>query len=153
VLANLDEIRDLTDQGIRTLMLAHRWGGAAFHNYGWNARHLDGVDHCFLYALEDLTGKHFIHGQAVGLGTYIGAVLQDNRPEMILSALERVGVDIRPEAMGVTWDDVATTLRGLSKYVRRADLWYTVADERPITEEHIERVRDRVYATFGAWQS
>ncbi len=153
VMANLDDIRDLTDKGIRTLMLAHRWGGAAFHNAGWNARHLDGVDHCFLYALEDLTGKHFIHGQAVGLGTYFGAVLQDNEPEMILSALARVGVDIRPEAMGVTWDDVATTMRGLSKYVRRANLWYTVADERPVTEELIERVRNRVYATFGAWQS
>jgi glycerol-1-phosphate dehydrogenase [NAD(P)+] len=153
VLADVDEIRAVSDRGIRTLMLAHRWGGSAFHNSGWNTRHLDGVDHCYLYALEDLTGRHFIHGQAVGLGTYLGAVLQDNEPEMILSALERVGVDIRPEAMGISWDDAATAMRRLSWYVRHADLWYTIADARPITEDVVEQVRDRVYATFGAWQS
>lgn len=153
VLADLDEIRAVSDRGIRTLMLAHRWGGAAFHNAGWNTRHLDGVDHCYLYALEDLTGRHFIHGQAVGLGTYFGAVLQDNDPEMILSALSEVGVDIRPEAMGITWDDAATAMRRLAWYVRHADLWYTIADARPVTEDVIEHVRDRVYATFGAWQA
>jgi glycerol-1-phosphate dehydrogenase [NAD(P)+] len=153
VLADLDEIRAVTDRGIRTLMRAHRWAGSSVHDAGWNTRHLDGVDHCFLYALEDVTGHHFLHGQAVGFGTYFGAVLQDNEPEMILSALERVGVDIRPEAMGITWDDAATAMRGLSRYVREADLEYTIADARPVTEEFIEQVRDRVYATFGAWQS
>lgn len=153
VLADLDEIRAVSDRGIRTLIRAHRWAGSSFHNSGWNTRHLDGVDHCYLYALEDVTGHHFLHGQAVGLGTYFGALLQDNEPEMILSALERVGVDIRPEAMGITWDDAATAMRGLPRYVREADLVYTIVDARPVTEEVIEEVRDRVYATFGAWQS
>lgn len=153
VLADLDEIRDVTDRGIRTLVTAQRWGGAAFHNAGWNTRHLDGVDHCYLYALEDQTGHHFIHGQAVGLGTYFGAVLQENEPEMILSALQRAAVDIRPEAMGITWDDAATAMRRLSWYVRHADLEYTIADARPVTEDVIDHVGDRIYATFGAWQS
>ena len=39
----------------------------------------------------------------------------------MLSALMRAGVDIRPEQMGVTWDDVAEamrTLRGV-RQVRR----------------------------------
>ncbi len=152
VLANLDEIRSVSDAGIRSLMGAHRWGGAGFHDSGWNTRHMDGVDHCFLYALENQTGRHFIHGQAVGLGTYFGAVLQENDPEMILEALHRVGVDIRPESMGISWDDAATTMRRLAWYVRHADLWYTIADARPVTEDVIEQVRDRVYATFGAWQ-
>jgi hypothetical protein len=44
-------------------------------------------------------------------------------------------------------------MRGLSRYVREADLEYTIADARPVTEELIEQVRDRVYATFGVWQS
>ena len=153
VLADLDEIRAVSDRGIRTLVEAQSWGGAAYHAAGWNARHLDGVDHCYLYTLEDLTGRHFIHGQAVGLGTFIGAVLQENEPEMILSALERVGLDIRPEALGITWDDAATAMRRLAWYVRHADEIYTIADARPVTEDVIEHVRDRVYATFGAWQS
>jgi glycerol-1-phosphate dehydrogenase [NAD(P)+] len=152
VLANLAEIRSVSEAGIRSLMTAHRWGGAAFHDSGWNTRHMDGVDHCFLYALENQTGRHFIHGQAVGLGTYLGSVLQENEPEMILAALHRAGVDIRAEAMGITWEDAAITMRRLAWYVRFANLEYTIADARPVTDDVIERVRDRVYATFGAWQ-
>ena len=151
VLADLDEIRNVSDRGIRALMLAHRWGGAAFHGAGWNTRHMDGVDHCYLYALEHLTGRHFIHGQAVGLGTYLGAVLQDNEPEMILDALHRVGVDIRPEAMGTDWEEAATAMRRLAWYVRHADMEFTIADVRPVTDDVIQDVRDRVEATFGTW--
>jgi glycerol-1-phosphate dehydrogenase [NAD(P)+] len=152
VLADLDEIRDVSDRGIRTLMLAHRWGGAAFHDAGWNTRHMDGVDHCFLYGLEAVTGRHFIHGQAVGFGTYFGAVLQDNEPEMVLSSLWRTGLDIRPEAMGASWEDASTAMRGLADYVRNAGLEYTIADARPVTDDVVEHIRDRVYATFGGWQ-
>jgi glycerol dehydrogenase-like iron-containing ADH family enzyme len=153
VLGDLDEIHDVSDRGIRTLMLAHRWGGAAYHAAGWNNRHMDGVDHAFLYGLEHQTGRHFIHGQAVGLGTYVGAVLQDNEPEMILSALDRAGVDIRPESMGIDWDDAATAMRRLAWYVRHADLPYTIADARPVSDAIVEHIRDRIHATFGAWDT
>src|SRR4029077_7620501 len=95
VFGALDDIREVTDEGIRTLMMAHRWGGAAFHNAGWHARHMDGVDHSYLYCLEYVTGKHFIHGQAVGLGIYIGSEMQDNEAEDMLRALHSTGVDIR----------------------------------------------------------
>jgi glycerol-1-phosphate dehydrogenase [NAD(P)+] len=152
VLADLDEIREVSDRGIRTLMLAHRWGGFAYHAAGWNNRHMDGVDHAFLYALEHQTGRHFIHGQAVGLGTYLGAVLQDNEPEQILSALVRAGVDIRPEAMGIDWDGAATAMRRLAWYVRHADMPYTIADARPVTDDIVEHIRSRIEATFGAWE-
>ena len=64
----LDEIHDVNEAGIRTLMSAHRWGGAAFHDAGWNPRHIEGVDHFLFYNLERITGRHFIHGQPVGLG-------------------------------------------------------------------------------------
>lgn len=151
VSANLDAIREVSDEGIRTLMLAHRWGGAAFHNAGWNARHMDGVDHCYLYCLEHVTGKHFIHGQAVGLGIYVGSVLQENEPEAMLGTLRRTGVDIRPEAMGISWEEAATAMRRLGWYVRYADLWYTVADTRLVTEALVERVRQGLYAAFADW--
>ena len=83
-------------------------------------------------------------------GTYVGAVLQDNEPEKVLGAFQRLGVDIRPEAMGITWDDAATAMRRLAWYVRYADLWYTIADVRPVTDEVVEAVRTGLYDTFGA---
>jgi glycerol-1-phosphate dehydrogenase [NAD(P)+] len=153
VLGDLDEIREVSDRGIRTLMLALRWGGAEYHAAGWNNRHMDGVDHAFLYGLEHQTGRHFIHGQAVGLGTYVGAVLQANEPEMVLAALHRVGVDIRPEAMGIDWEDAATAMRRLAWYVRHADLPYTIADARPVSDDLVAQIRDGIQATFGAWET
>jgi glycerol dehydrogenase-like iron-containing ADH family enzyme len=151
VMAHLDDIREVNEEGIRTLMMANRWGGAAFHNAGWNPRHIEGIDHFFFYTLENLTGKHFIHGQPVCLGIYIGSALQDNDAEEMLAAIHRVGVDIRPEAMGVTWDDAAEAMRKLAWYVRYAGLWYTVADVRPITEDFIAQVKERLYSVFGPW--
>ena len=141
VVAGLDDIHEVNDAGIRLLMSAHRWGGAAFHDAGWNARHLDGVDHNFLYCLEYQTGRSFIHGQAVGLGTYLGAVLQDNQPEVVLGWLHRAGVDIRPEAMGIDWDAAGKAMQRLAWYVRHADYPYTIADARPVTAALVDGIR------------
>jgi glycerol-1-phosphate dehydrogenase [NAD(P)+] len=148
VMVHLDDIHDVTEQGIRTLMLANRWGGAAFHNAGWNPRHIEGVEHFFYYNLERLTRRHFIHGQPVGLGIVAGSVVQDNEPEAMVAALVRAGVDIRPEAMGVTWADVDEAMRTLPAYVRDVGLWFSVADTGPITVEHVARVRELVDGAF-----
>lgn len=151
VLDHLDDIRAVNEVGIRTLMNAHRWGGATFHDSGWNPRHIEGVDHFFFYNLERLTGRHFIHGQPVGLGIVIGSSLQENEPERMLQALLRAGVDIRPEAMGVTWDDVGEAIRTLPAYVRSAGLWFSVVDAVPIDEAFIGRIRELVGEAYRGW--
>jgi len=142
VLSALDAIHDVSDEGIRTLMEGHRWGGAAFHNAGWNPRPIEGSEHFFFYSLENVTGKAFIHGQAVCLGILLMSALQENDAEGIRGAIERAGVRCRPEDMGVSWDDAEQALRGLPGYVERAGLWYTVVSDRPITEEYIARMRE-----------
>jgi len=149
VMAHLDDIRDVTETGIRVLMNAHRWGGAAYHNAGWNPRHIEGFDHFLFYSLENLTGKKFIHGQPVCLGVYVGSYLQDNEPDKMLEAIHHVGVDIRPEAMGVTWDDVDEALKQLPDYVQQAGLWYTVANEFNYSLDIIQHVRNRVEEAYG----
>ena len=110
---------------------------------------VEGVDHFVFYNLERITGRHFIHGQPVGLGIVAGSVLQDNEPERMAAQLARAGVDIRPEAMGVTWDDVGEALRTLPTFVRDAGLWFSVADTMTIGDEHLVRVREIVDAAFG----
>lgn len=144
VMGTIEEIHQVTDEGIHTLMEGHRWGGAAFHNAGWNPRHIEGAEHFLFYNLEYRTRKPFIHGQPVCLGIYIISALQDNRAEEMLDAIERVGVPIRPQDMDLTWDEVAEALRTLREYVEHAGLWYTVVNDRSITEEFIERVRARL---------
>ena len=151
VLAHLEDIHDVTETGIRALMLAHRWGGAAFHSAGWNPRHIEGVEHFVFYNLEKRTGRHFIHGQPVGLGLVAGSILQDNDPDGMLDALHRAGVDIRPEAMGVTWDDVRGALLTLPAFVVEAGLWFTIASVRPPDDALVDELHSRVTARYGPW--
>jgi glycerol dehydrogenase-like iron-containing ADH family enzyme len=153
VLGALDDIHDVTDQGIRTLMEAHRWGGDTFHASGWNPRHIEGVEHFLFYNLERRTGRHFIHGQPVGLGIVLGSVLHDAGADEMVVALHRAGVDIRPEAMGVTWAEVGEAMRTLGRFVREAGLWHSIADERAIDDAVVDEVRDRVERAYGPWQS
>lgn len=152
VLSALDDIHDVTDIGVRTLMDAHRWGGQTFHAAGWNPRHIEGVEHFFFYNLERRTGRHFIHGQPVGLGIVLGSVLHGNGADEMVEALERAGVDIRPEAMGVTWPDAEAAMRSLGEFVRTAGLWHSIADERAVDDAIVAGVRDRIAAAYGPWE-
>jgi glycerol dehydrogenase-like iron-containing ADH family enzyme len=158
VLGALDEIREMTDDGVRVLAEALRWGGAAYHNAGWNARHIEGVEHFFFYALEYRVRKPFIHGQPVCLGAYLGATMHDQvgvvplSAEEILAAIRRAGVDIRPQAMGVTWTDVSRTLYDLACYVRENNLPYGVAHEAEITDALIDHGCSRIEAVYGPWK-
>lgn len=151
VMAHLDDIHAVNEEGIRALMNANRWGGATFHNAGWNPRHIEGIDHFLFYALEYYTGKKFIHGQPVCLGIYVGSLLHDDRAEEMLQAIHRVGVDIRPEAMGITWDDVAFALYNLRSFVEQAGLWYGIAHEAKITDEFVAQVQDRITTLYGPY--
>ncbi len=152
VLGALDDIHDVSDTGIRVLMDAHRWGGAAFHAAGWNPRHIEGVEHFLFYNLERRTGRHFIHGQPVGLGIVLGTVLHGEGADEMVAALARAGVDPRPEAMGVTWDEAGEAMRTLPAFIREAGLWHSIADERPVDDAVVGEVRARVAAAFGPWE-
>ena len=151
VLGALDDIHDVTEHGIRTLMGAHRWGGTTFHDSGWNPRHIEGVEHFFFYALEKRTGRHYIHGQPVGLGIVVGTVMHDSGAEEMTAALHRAGVDIRPEAMGDTWDDAEAAMRSLGTFVREAGLWSSIADVRQVDDGVVRTVHDLVVGRYGAW--
>jgi hypothetical protein len=122
------------------------------------------VEHFFFYALEYRTGSKFVHGQPVCLGLYLGSAMHENTDlaasraarlcppaKEMLATLHRAGVDIRPEAMGVTWDQVAGTLYDLARFVTNSDLPYTVANEARITDAFIEQSRERIEAAFGPW--
>jgi glycerol-1-phosphate dehydrogenase [NAD(P)+] len=164
VLDALDEVREATESGIRTLAEALRWGGAAYHNAGWNPRHVEGVEHFIFYALEYHTGLKFVHGQPICLGIYLGSAMHESidlsvpnadrrcpPAKEMLDIIHRSRVDIRPEAMGITWEQVAGVLYDLPLFVTRNDLPYTVANEARITDAFIEQSRKHIEATFGPW--
>ena len=148
VMDALDDIRAVNEKGIRALMLANRWGGAAFHNLGWNPRPIEGADHFLFYALEYHTGKKFIHGQPVCLGIYVGSLLHDDRAQEMLAAILRAGVDIRPEAMDISWEDVGYSLLNMRQFVRDNGLWYGIYHDATIDQAFVDRVRANVAAAY-----
>jgi glycerol dehydrogenase-like iron-containing ADH family enzyme len=141
LITDAHELHDLTDRGIETLVDGLRWGGAAFAYSGWTPRHIEGSEHFFLYALELVTGKRFVHGQAVGLGILLMSALQDNTPEEIRDVIDTIGISYRPSDMGVTWGDVGAALKLLPQTVAQADLWYTVASDHIASDAFISAAR------------
>jgi glycerol dehydrogenase-like iron-containing ADH family enzyme len=66
------------ERGIRALAAALEWGGSAFGYDGWTPRHIEGSEHLLFYALEAVTGRKFIHGQAVALRRLPQTVVEGN---------------------------------------------------------------------------
>lgn len=150
VLDHQDDIRDLTDRGIAVLVDGLKWG-TTYHGAGWMPRHIEGIDHFVFYALEQVTGAKFLHGQPVCLGVFIGSLLHEARAGEMLSAMHKIGLDIRPEAMGITWQQVAEALTGLKAFVRDAALWHSIAHDVEITPAFVERLRRDIEARYGTW--
>lgn len=145
-LEDAEDIRLVTEKGIRTLVAALQWGGEAFAEKGWNPRPIEGAEHTFFYSLEFETRKHFLHGQPVGLGTILIALLQQNNDaEWVKQALDSCGVPYRPEEMGVTWADCVQALQSMASYAAKANLWFTSASHYPITEEYLDAAHELVY--------
>lgn len=148
----IDDIYELNETGIRVLVEALRWGGAAFHNAGWNPRHIEGTDHFLFYTLEYMTNKKFIHGLPVCLGIFTGSLMQGNDPDGILDLIYRAGVDIRPENMGLTWEEVFQALKYEKEYVKKAKLWYTIANDFDVDDDFCNIVKKKIIDKYGQWE-
>ena len=152
IIDNLDEIYNLTEKGIQTLVYGLNWGGSAFHNNGWNPRPIEGSDHFLFYTLEYMTKKKFIHGQPVCLGIYVGSEMGGNNPDEILDIIHRAGVEIRPEGMGITWDDVFAAIKYEKEFLESHGYWYTVVNDFEVTDEFCQMIKDKIIAKYGEWQ-
>ncbi|MEP2028802.1 MAG: iron-containing alcohol dehydrogenase [Paracoccaceae bacterium] len=148
-LTELNEIRSLNPRGIELMVDALKWGGASYQGAGWNPRHIEGIEHFIFYSLEARTGKKFLHGQAVCLGLILGAMMHDERAEELLSAVVALGVDIRPEAMDITWDDAFEAMKYLRDFVIREKLPYGIAHEFDVTDDFLTRAKDRIEEAFA----
>jgi hypothetical protein len=123
---------------------AFQWGGASYHAAGWCPRHIEGVEHFVFYALEARTGRKFLHGQAVGLGLVAGALMHDRRAKELRRALATIGVDVRPSAMGIGWEEVDATLTDLGRFVRDAGLPFGIAHDVEVDRAFLGRLRSLV---------
>lgn len=111
----------------------------------------EGSEHYFVYAIENhlipaeerLSGSEtakggpLLHGELVGLGVLLMAVLQSQPWTHYRHALECLQINYFPSA--VARDAIAETLINLSDYVAQHQLPYTVATTLRITPDIAER--------------
>ncbi len=147
----MDDISSLTPRGIQIMVDALRWGGASYHAAGWNPRHIEGVEHFIFYALEASTGRKFLHGQAVCLGLILGCMMHGERADEMLHIVREVDIDIRPEAMGITWNQVDGAMKTLKTFVREEKLPYGIAHDFNVTDEFLVNARARIEEVYGPW--
>jgi glycerol dehydrogenase-like iron-containing ADH family enzyme len=151
IVENVDGIRAMTDAGIDALVDGLKWG-TSFQGSGWCPRHIEGTDHFLFYTLERQTGRKFLHGQPVGLGIVVGSMLHETGAQEMLDTIAGIGLDVRPQAMGLTWDQAVEGLTGMRDYIRTLPLWHSLAHDAPITPGFIADLRtrlDRAYAHRG----
>lgn len=149
VVDHADDINALNDRGIEVLIEGLRWG-TSYHGAGWCPRHIEGTDHFVFYALEMMTRRRFLHGQPVGLGTLVGTLLHDDRAgfDELLHTMVRIGLDVRPAAMGLTWHEVGEALGNLRRTVNALPLWHSIAHDVPITDAFVGELRERLTAAY-----
>ena len=106
----------------------------------------EGSEHHFVYAIENrlapadsetANGEPLLHGELVGLGILLMAVLQSQPWTQYRHALECLQINYRPSAIDP--DAIAETLINLSDYVKQHQLPYTVATTLRITPAIAER--------------
>eukprot|EP00041_Stephanoeca_diplocostata_P014545 m.267341 g.267341 ORF g.267341 m.267341 type:complete len:123 (+) comp19732_c0_seq7:1054-1422(+) len=78
--------RLVEEVAIMQVFLCEQWG---------NARPEEGSEHYIAYALEAKTGKHYIHGQLIGLCILLVAHFQGQDTGVIGRCLQDLGLDCR----------------------------------------------------------
>lgn len=134
-----DDIRTLTDEGIRTIVESYLEINDICIPLG-HYRAEEGPEHFFAYNVEYLTGRTFVHGWLVGLGIELMSQLQENDPAGIVAIMDRLGLPHSPQANNLTRVVVVQALETLRERTLADDRWYGIINQRDITAEFLERV-------------
>lgn len=98
---NIDNIREVNDDGIYFMCEAFRWVAeysARMNHTMWESA----SEHAFFDNMEFVCKKPFLHGQIIGMTVYFMSLFQDNQHERALMMLKRLGIDVTLECLGIT---------------------------------------------------
>lgn len=101
-----------------------------------------GSEHLFAWNLEKVTKKHFIHGEIVSLGILISAHLQGADYLKLKTALDEAQVIYLPKDLGISWEELKTTLLTVSDYNKEFRKFNTVYSYRTIDDQLLNEIYD-----------
>ena len=137
LVANAAEVKKVSERGIRTLVELHIETNRLQVLAG-TPRPEEGSEHIYFYTLEDLTGRSFVHGEAVGTGIFVLTHFQTKEEDHVASVMDSMGLMFRPQDYGVTHEEFVQTLIGMKKYAREKNLFFSVVDTVDITKDDAE---------------
>jgi glycerol-1-phosphate dehydrogenase [NAD(P)+] len=104
----------------------------------------EGSEHYFGYATEAYTGRSFVHGELIGLGTVLMSGLQDHDQARAAAFLDRCGVEWRPQQLGLDRATLEAVLLDLPRFVRAAGLPHSIVDEATIDPDRVASLLDAI---------
>lgn len=140
---NAEEVHAVSPKGIDTLVDLYIREVEFCARFG-NSRPEEGSEHLVAYHLERLTGRHFVHGDLVGLGIFTMSRLQGNDPAFAADLIRRCG--LRYTVPDATREEIAACLAGLKAFKDGAGLFFSVVDTTPITPGFVEETLAALYA-------
>jgi hypothetical protein len=76
-------------------------------------------------------------------------MLHEDGTEEMLDTISRIGLDIRPEAMGLTWDQFVEGLKLMRSYVNEVGLWHSIAHDTNISDSFISALRSQLSQAYA----
>lgn len=109
-------VRDTTQSGLRLLSELYVEEVALCEMWG-NARPEEGSEHYIAYALEALTGKHYLHGQLIALCVVLAGAYQGQDVQPIIEFVRAVGLDCSLRAVGTCREELQQVLCTMGDFV------------------------------------
>jgi glycerol dehydrogenase-like iron-containing ADH family enzyme len=143
ILLEADEIRNVTKEGIKLIMQAFEDISLICRRFG-SSRPQEASDHAFAYNAEFQTGKQFLHGELVALGSYVMTSFQGNDTTFLNDVYRNTGLIWQPKDIGLTRDEFIKTMSTLNWYQKSFGRRYSILDERQIDQEFLDKIIDQL---------
>ncbi len=137
--ANASEIKNVSDQGIRTLVELHIETNRV-QVEAKSPRPEEGSEHLYFYTLEELTKRSFLHGEVVGTGIYVLTHFQNREEDVVAREMDEMGLLFRPRDYGINHDEFESAVLQMKRYSRETKSMFTIVDVTDITRSDVEKL-------------
>jgi glycerol dehydrogenase-like iron-containing ADH family enzyme len=138
-----DEIRALSDEGIRTIIELYIDYARIAACLG-NDRCQEGSEHFFAYNAEYVTGRTYLHGGLLATGIFVMSYVQDNEHEHVRQLMDKSGLEYGLDTIGLSRDEFLTAFTTLKDFVREGRYYYSVIDASEMGPEQAEELYEKL---------
>lgn len=137
-----EEIRNVTDNGIRSLVQMHLTMNSLQWPYIAKGRTWpqEGIEHVFFYSLEKVTGRTFAHGEVLGTGCVVGAYFHGADTAQVIEDLDSFGLMFRPADYGISFDEFESAIRNMKEITTAMGSRYEILEDRILSDSEVKEV-------------